>query len=149
MVFVYNCTRNDAAGFSPYELLFGRKPRLPIDINFGMTKTTVCTRYPAYLKDWRNAIEQAYKIAAEKSGQCMKRGREAYNRNCWMDRRPPTRRASDPQAPPPPQPEVKISKERTNAILNTENPFTQNPNTQDLPPQRRAPAEAWLLHNRQ
>ena len=80
MVFVYNCTRNDATGYSPYELLFGRKPRLPIDIIFGMTKTTVCKRYPAHLKDWENAMEQAYKIAAEKSGQCMKRGREAYNR---------------------------------------------------------------------
>ena len=80
MVFAYNCTRNDATCYSPYELLFGRKPRLPIDIIFGMTKTAVCKRYPAYLKDWKNAMEQAYKIAAEKSGQCMKRGREAYNR---------------------------------------------------------------------
>ena len=81
MVFAYNCTRNDATGYSPYELLFGRKkPRLPIDIIFGKTKATVCKRYPTYLKEWRNAMEQAYKIAAEKSGQCMKRGREAYNR---------------------------------------------------------------------
>ena len=71
--------KNDATGYSPYELLFGHKPRLPIDIIFGKTKTTVCKRYPAYLKDWRSAMEQAYKIAAEKSGQCMKKGREAYN----------------------------------------------------------------------
>ena len=76
MVFAYNCTRNDATGYSPYELLFGRKPHLPIDIVFGMTKTTISKRYPAYLKDWKNAMEQAYEIAAEKSGQCMKRGRE-------------------------------------------------------------------------
>ena len=80
MVFAYNCTRNDATGYSPYELLFGRKPRLPIDIIFGKTKATFCKRYPTYPKDWRNAMEHAYKIAAERSRQSMQRGRDAYNR---------------------------------------------------------------------
>ena len=32
MVFAYNCRRNDATSYSPYELLFGRKPHLTIDI---------------------------------------------------------------------------------------------------------------------
>lgn len=35
VIHVYNCTRNDATGFAPYHLLFGRNPRLPIDIMFG------------------------------------------------------------------------------------------------------------------
>ena len=35
----YNCTRNDVTGFSPYELMFGRQPRLPIDIAFGLPLT--------------------------------------------------------------------------------------------------------------
>ena len=30
--FVYNCTRNDSTGFSPYYLLFGRNPRLFVDL---------------------------------------------------------------------------------------------------------------------
>ena len=32
----YNCTRNNATGFSPYLLMYGRQPLLPIDIEFGV-----------------------------------------------------------------------------------------------------------------
>lgn len=32
----YNCTRNDVTRFSPYELMFGRQPRLPLDLAFGL-----------------------------------------------------------------------------------------------------------------
>ena len=32
----HNCTRNNATGFSPYFLMYGRQPLLPIDIEFGV-----------------------------------------------------------------------------------------------------------------
>ena len=35
LVCAYNCTRNNATGFSPYYLMFGQKPCLPIDLLFG------------------------------------------------------------------------------------------------------------------
>ena len=35
LVHAYNCTRNNAAGFSPYYLMFGCKPHLPIHLIFG------------------------------------------------------------------------------------------------------------------
>ena len=36
LVYAYNCTCSDATGFSPYYLLYGRQPLLPIDIEYGV-----------------------------------------------------------------------------------------------------------------
>ena len=34
----YNCTRCESTGFSPYYLMYGRLPHLPIDIEYGVTQ---------------------------------------------------------------------------------------------------------------
>ena len=37
----YNCTPTHVTGFRPYFLKFGRHPRLPIDIKYGVTLTNL------------------------------------------------------------------------------------------------------------
>ena len=81
MTFAYNCTKNESTGFSPFELLFGRGPRLPIDIIFG--NTTACTSklYLQYLKEWKAAMMEVHKTAAAKAGHCASQNRESYNKS--------------------------------------------------------------------
>ena len=41
LVHVYNCAGNSATGFSPYFLMFGRQPHLPIDVTLGLAPCTI------------------------------------------------------------------------------------------------------------
>ena len=60
------CTRNNDSDFSPYYLMFGRKPCPPIDklfvTNTADLKGTISTKYVENLK---KRIECAYKTANE------------------------------------------------------------------------------------
>ena len=40
-VHTYNCTKNSAMGFSPYYLMFGKQPCLPVDVALGLALYTI------------------------------------------------------------------------------------------------------------
>ena len=63
LVHAYNCTRNSATGFSPYYLMFGQKPCLPIDLIFGTNLTDLKGDHITYIKNLKKRMVWAYKNA--------------------------------------------------------------------------------------
>ena len=68
VVHAYNCTRNDATGFAPFFLLFGRAPRLPIDQIFGLCHLSQSVSYPKYVEQWATTMKDAYEIVRKRTG---------------------------------------------------------------------------------
>jgi transposase InsO family protein len=65
IVHAYNCTRHQSTGYSPFQLMFGRQPRLPIDTAFGLHNNSDTENYTQYMESLRNRLESAYSLAAE------------------------------------------------------------------------------------
>lgn len=61
VVHSYNCSQNDATGYSPYLLMFGREARLPVDICFGVTEDNQKTKsYHQYVVKLKKDLQRAY-----------------------------------------------------------------------------------------
>lgn len=66
LVHAYNCTKNDATGYSPYFLLFGREARLPVDLCFGSVLSGRSeSSHIQYVKKMKEELQQAYQLATE------------------------------------------------------------------------------------
>ena len=72
----YNCTRCESTGFSPYYLMFGRMPRLPVDIEYGVTQPELIDKSRQnYARKLRACLNWAFQVAKdtnEKESKCQK-----------------------------------------------------------------------------
>ena len=73
----YNCTCCESTGFSPYYLMYGRLPHLPIDIEYGVTQLELIDKSrQSYARKLKAHLNWAFKIAKdvnEKESQQQKR----------------------------------------------------------------------------
>ena len=69
MVHAYNCIRNTATAFCPYYLLYGRRSRLSIDVEFGLGRSEkqLPTSQTIYVMKLRERFKYAQKKAQEYS----------------------------------------------------------------------------------
>ena len=79
-VHAYNSTISSSTGYSPFFLLYGREPRLPIDSLFEQVATKGERNYRAYVEEWQKSMKNAYQIAAESSEKSARRNEKHYNR---------------------------------------------------------------------
>ena len=84
MVHAYNCTRNTATGYSPYYLLFGREPRLPIDVEFGLKRGRQQSppSKSTYVTQLRRRLKFAHKKAKQVADRQQAKHKELYDRRC-------------------------------------------------------------------
>uniref|UniRef100_A0A8C8SVT0 Integrase catalytic domain-containing protein n=1 Tax=Pelusios castaneus TaxID=367368 RepID=A0A8C8SVT0_9SAUR len=68
LVHAYNSTKNDAICVTPYLLMFGREPRLPIDLCFGVSEDGESYEtHQQYLSRLKEKLQNAYRLAASKN----------------------------------------------------------------------------------
>ena len=65
VVHASNSSRSDATGFSPFYLLFGRSPRLPVDLMFGLSREDTRMNHAKYTEKWKVAMQDACDLARQ------------------------------------------------------------------------------------
>jgi transposase InsO family protein len=81
VVHAYNCTRHDTVGVSPYSLVFGREPVLPIDVIYGIQRPDIeANTYSEYVRKLREQLQHAFELAKSHSRDAQETQRNNYNK---------------------------------------------------------------------
>ena len=64
VTFAYNTSKHDVLGVSPYEVVFGRAPRLPLELELGMPLSNPSTRNE-YIHTLRSVFRDVRQIAKQ------------------------------------------------------------------------------------
>lgn len=80
LVHAYNCTRNEVTGYTPYELMFGRSPRLPVDLAFNLpVKNVPSTSHSQYVQNLRSRLEESYQLASRNAAKSADRNKARFD----------------------------------------------------------------------
>ena len=79
LVHAYNSLRHDTTGYSPYFLMFGRQPRLPVDIVFGLESGERNEPMIKYVSKMKDRLRKAYDLATKASGQSQDKQKANYD----------------------------------------------------------------------
>lgn len=81
LTFSYNCTTHETTGFAPFFLMFGRIPRLPVDVMFGSAfRDKDVQTYDEYVKAIQKDLRQAVHIANGNITDAQRKQTQQYNK---------------------------------------------------------------------
>ena len=81
LVHAYNCTWNSATGFSPYYLMFGRQPHLPVNVALGLAPCTITEpNTTKFIQKLRERTKWAYEKAEAFQAKEAQRHKHNYDR---------------------------------------------------------------------
>lgn len=80
LVHAYNATKHETTGHSPFFLMFGRHPRLPIDAILGVPEGEEETGYSEYVENLKQRLQQAYDLAGEEARKSQQHQKKYYDR---------------------------------------------------------------------
>lgn len=81
LTFAYNCTVHESTGYAPFFLMYGRIPRLPVDVMFhNVERDNDITDYDSYVKRMRDDLKEALASAQVNANYSQQRQADLFNR---------------------------------------------------------------------
>lgn len=81
LAFMYNCTVHETTGFPPFYLMFGRVPRLPVDVLFkSVLREDGKVAYPKFVDSLHKDLREALLLVEKNTGREQKHQAQVYNR---------------------------------------------------------------------